>query len=157
MADVNEIVKWLGCLSTNQHKCAGCPYNPHPGMDWVYGCMAGQGRLVDDAKTTLMEQADTITSLQGTIVKLTAAIAENAPRILTLDESEEADVCWLEARGVERVIPCRVTIYPKSITALIRKMIANPEDMFIEDYGRDWRCWSGRPSSKQRREAKWNE
>ena len=157
MADVNEVITWLGCLMTKQHKCAGCPYNPHPGMDWVYGCMAGQGKIVEDARKLLTHQAESIASLEGTIVKLTEAISATAPRILTLEEAEEADVCWLEGRSVERIIPCRLHIYAGSITATIMKMIASPEDLFLEYYGIEWRCWSGRPSNRQRREAKWNE
>ena len=135
MPDVSDVIEALGCLTTKQHKCGNCKYNPHPGMNWIYGCMAGQNNIVEDARKLLREIE---------------------PRILTLEEAEEADICFCEGRDIERVIPCRVHVYAKSITATIMKMIASPEDLFIEDYGREWRCWSARPSRRQREEAEWD-
>ncbi len=136
MADVNEVIEALGCLATNQHKCGNCPYNPHPGMDWVYGCMAGQGKIVDDAR---------------------ALLRRIVPHVLTLDEATEADVCWLELIGARRIIPCNVHVFSKSITATIFKLNNGPEDLFLDEYGISWRCWSNAPSSKQRREEPWHE
>jgi len=53
VADVNEVIEWLGCLVTKQHKCKGCPYNPRPGMTWPYGCIKGQADIVEEARTLL--------------------------------------------------------------------------------------------------------
>jgi len=77
-------------------------------------------------------------------------------RVMSLKDAEKSDVCWLEGQGIDRIIPCRIHIYPKSITATVMKMIASLEDLFLDDYGTEWRCWSGRPSNKQRRETEWN-
>lgn len=53
MPEVQQIIEWLGCLTTQQHKCDGCPFNPHPGMNWVYGCMKGQNDMVEAARKAL--------------------------------------------------------------------------------------------------------
>lgn len=54
MHNAEEISKWLGCLITSQHPCeAGCPFNPHPGMMWPYGCIKGQRDIVEEAREML--------------------------------------------------------------------------------------------------------
>ena len=55
MHSTEEIVKGLGCLTTKQHHCEGCPFNPHPGREWVYGCMKGQADIVAEAREILRE------------------------------------------------------------------------------------------------------
>lgn len=159
MADVNEVIEWLGCLATNQHKCEGCPYNPHPGMGWIYGCMAGQGKIVDDARKLLKEQAELIVSLEGTIVKLTNAISETAPRLLTMEEAADAEICWIEVRSRRGAEPGKVRIYREDdYSAFINRLLPFVnENMPQHEYGEHWRCWSRRPTEKQMRETKWNE
>lgn len=56
MSEVQQIIDGLGCFITHQHKCTGCSYNPRPGMMWPYGCIAGQHRLIEDAKAELAKQ-----------------------------------------------------------------------------------------------------
>ena len=53
MPTIQETIEGLECLVTNQHRCAGCPFNPRPGMEWVYGCGKGQKDIVDAAKERL--------------------------------------------------------------------------------------------------------
>ena len=53
MSEVQQIIDGLGCFITHQHKCLDCPFNPHPGMIWVYGCIKGQGDIVDAAREAL--------------------------------------------------------------------------------------------------------
>ena len=78
------------------------------------------------------------------------------PRVMTLEEAYEADVCWLEGRDVGRIIPCRLYKQAGSITVTVRKLIASPEDLFIDDYGIEWRCWSLRPTDALREAVKWD-
>lgn len=77
------------------------------------------------------------------------------PRVLELAEADEADICWIEGKNVERIIPCRVHCYPD--TARIFKLIANKEDLALDEYGVAWRCWSARPTKAQRKAAAWND
>ena len=54
MSEVQQIIDGLGCLTTHQHTgCLSCPFNPHPGMVWVYGCIKGQSDIVDAAREAL--------------------------------------------------------------------------------------------------------
>lgn len=53
--ELEKIIEALECLTTKQHKCVGCPFNPHPGMDWPYGCGRGQAEVVREAKERLRE------------------------------------------------------------------------------------------------------
>ena len=56
MHSTSEILKGLDCLADVQHKCQECPFNPHPGMDWPYGCIKGQSEIVREAKETIVKQ-----------------------------------------------------------------------------------------------------
>lgn len=53
MPDIQQIVDALNCFTTFHHKCQGCPFNPHPGMMWPYGCIKGQGDIVKAAQDAL--------------------------------------------------------------------------------------------------------
>lgn len=50
---IHEILVALDCLPAKQHKCAECPFNPHPGMEWPYGCTKGQHDIVREIKMAL--------------------------------------------------------------------------------------------------------
>ena len=43
------IITIKDCLINNFHRCDSCAYNPIPGRQWVYGCKAGQRRLLAEA------------------------------------------------------------------------------------------------------------
>ena len=51
--EIQLIIEGLECLTTKQHKCEGCPFNPVPGRTWPYGCGKGQGVMVKAAKAHL--------------------------------------------------------------------------------------------------------
>lgn len=53
MPDLQQIIDGLNCFTTHQHKCLECPFNPHPGLDWPYGCIKGQGDIVEAARKAL--------------------------------------------------------------------------------------------------------
>lgn len=53
MPEVQQIIDALGCFTTNQHQCLGCPFNPHPGLKWPYGCSKGQRDIVEAARKAL--------------------------------------------------------------------------------------------------------
>lgn len=69
MADREKVIKGLD-EHTNLHKdCEDCPYN---------GQLFCQSVLIEDALKLLKEQQETISSFQGTIRKLNAALEEQA-------------------------------------------------------------------------------
>ncbi len=53
MPDIQQIIEALDCFTTKQHKCDGCPFNPHPGREWPYGCVRGQNEIVAAAQEAL--------------------------------------------------------------------------------------------------------
>ena len=53
MPDLQQIIEALECFTTNQHSCMKCPFNPHPGMEWIYGCIKGQNDIVEAAQKAL--------------------------------------------------------------------------------------------------------
>ena len=60
MPEIQQIIDGLGCFTTNQHKCLDCPFNPHPGLTWVYGCIKGQSDIVDAAREALRKYQEVI-------------------------------------------------------------------------------------------------
>ena len=60
------------------------------------------------------------------------------PRVLTREESEKAEVCWLEVRGYEPY-------------ATLEAGDWNPEK-----YGKSYRCWNRMPTDEQRKAVKWD-
>lgn len=50
---LEEIIEGLNCFKTCQHKCLDCPFNPHPGMPWPYGCIKGQNDIATEAQERL--------------------------------------------------------------------------------------------------------
>lgn len=55
-SNVQAVIDALACFKTNQHECLKCSYNPHAGMPWPYGCIAGQRNIIDDVIALLKAQ-----------------------------------------------------------------------------------------------------
>lgn len=81
MTDLEKVVRGLEgmhrCISPVNHSCGDCPY-----QDNHVEC---ERRVINDAITLLKEQQETITSLQGTICKLNAALAEQPKQKFFVD------------------------------------------------------------------------
>ena len=81
------------------------------------------------------------------------ALKAQEPRVLTLAEALEADVCWLEKKGDDRVWPCKVGGGEK--WAAIWRFDQEPMAVLRDEYGKLFRCWSARPTEEQRKAAPW--
>lgn len=77
------------------------------------------------------------------------------PRVLTLDEALEADVCWLEKKGDDRSWPCKVGGGEKWVAAW--RFDQETTVMRRDEYGKQFRCWSAEPTKEQRKAVKWDE
>lgn len=66
-------------------------------------------------------------------------LKEQEPRVLTWEEAEKAEVCWLEQRGYEPYATDDADTW-------------NPEI-----YGKVYRCWSLKPTDEQRKAIKWDD
>ena len=75
------------------------------------------------------------------------------PRVLTLDEALEADVCWLEKKGDDRVWPCKIGGGEK--WAAIWRFDQEPMAVPRDEYGKLFSCWSARPTEEQRKAETW--
>lgn len=53
MHSIQQILDGLKCFTNNQHHCLECPFNPHPGMLWPYGCNKGQSDIIDEAEALI--------------------------------------------------------------------------------------------------------
>ena len=79
-------------------------------------------------------------------------------RVLTLEEADEADVCWLELKGTDRIPPCRPVIWmdaDKRANVSVRRFGGIMETGGAEEYRRTFRFWSERPTQAQREAIAW--
>lgn len=80
-------------------------------------------------------------------------LKEQEPRVLTLAEAAEADVCWLEIKGSGRILPCMVQDEEENFS--IRTDEPTPELGPGDENGKEYRLWSARPTDAQREAVKW--
>lgn len=81
------------------------------------------------------------------------------PRVLTLEEACVQDVCWLEWRKRGRKpVACRVIMrkdYAGQPLPCVYRFFEEPTGYSKKNYGKDWRCWTQRPTDEQRRATPW--
>ena len=80
-------------------------------------------------------------------------LKEQEPRVMTLEEAAEADVCWLEIKGSGRILPCIVRDDEENFS--IRTDEPTPELGPGDENGKEYRLWSARPTDAQREAVKW--
>ena len=85
-------------------------------------------------------------ALHDEISLLDDLLKEQEPHLLTPDEADVEEVVWFEARNHTHIEPM--------LTAG-KRFADETADWFR--YGRDWRCWSARPTYAQREEVPWDE
>lgn len=91
-------------------------------------------------------------------------IEPQAARLMTLDETDNAEVAWLEeyadpADGVEPIIQPVIIVWHENGCwhCLIDRNEDAGLDLFIDGLWTEWRFWTQRPTNEQRKAAKWNE
>ena len=124
---------------------------------------------MSDRKTIMslleeLAQDDWVLCFNDIDVKETAKAAlellkEQEPRVLALEETYAKSICWLDIRKKlsRKPVACRVVKkyeFGKLIPRIYR-CFADPTDYIAAEYGKNWRCWSAEPTTKQRRAAKW--
>ena len=134
MAECEKVIHTLECCFDVQSGwkdavwvCPACPYakNDEEPCETL-------APLLDDAITLLKEQQ---------------------PRVMTLEEVLGGDECWIEGKSVacgygDAVLTCdgeHVDFY-------------RPHSVYILDfyeYGLSWRCWTAKPTDKQREATAW--
>lgn len=87
-------------------------------------------------------------------------LAEEQPRVMTLEEVKAAEVFWIEDRTdpdedglVPDICPATITMIHSDEWELMIKGLKGT--VRIDEYGETWRCWTSRPTEKQAREVEW--
>ena len=159
--NVQSIIDALQCFKTNQHKCLQCDYNPHAGMPWPYGCIAGQYNIIDDAIALLKAQKADIDALS---VKYSDLLDEKLKaqeaRLISIKElAAWEDALWLELRAWPQsaLMPdCIVEIVePNEDNEYARAFFTSGHIQALQLYGSQWRCWTKRPTKEEMEAELW--
>lgn len=135
MTDRERVIKGLRChVYGHPHtRCHKCPYwgtGPHGASE----C----NDLVADA-----------------FALINALMKAQEPRLMTLEEALEAEYVYLEVR-LHSSLQCECCILIKDedgdIVPLKKGFWGSLES---DDYGKEWRCWTSRPTDEQRRATPW--
>lgn len=130
MTDREKVIKGLErCNAPNNHY--DCPYN---GAEHYNICTH---RLLNDAIEALKAQQ---------------------PRVMTLEEANDADVCWAEGRdGWDATPPRRMSLWNWNEVRLYRFASEEYVSLKPNEYGKTWRCWTARPTEAQREAVSWDD
>lgn len=132
MTKFEKVLKGLECCKTDptfESDCEdkGCPY-----------------------KTDLMQCINHLCADALTLLK------EQEPRVMTVDEVQLDELVWIEVPQSDEIWPAllrEVDWFGHLKWEMVGYAIARS---FLHDgYGRDWRCWTARPTDEQREAVKW--
>lgn len=147
MNNPEKVIKGLECCilrDPDDHaRCSQCSYGSN--------CV---NRLKMDALTLLKSQQERIAELE------TAQTA----RVMTLEEVKNSEVVYLEDYsdpddGVSSIIRPAINVEAKNGGIFMLDSIAWDEGYIFnadDDYGKEWRCWTSRPTDAQQEAAKWS-
>lgn len=143
--DGEKVVKGLECCIPSIQECQcvdGCPYYDSCwSVDDEYDPMYLE--LMRDALTLIRQQREMIAELE----------AAQMARVMSLEDAAKSDVCWLEIKDLDRVMPCRIRWYYNSY--FIKLFEGAPERFAEAEYGTGLRCWTQRPTDEQREVTPW--
>jgi len=135
MTDTDKLNRAIGSLELCLKGLSDlCPYK---NSDAPGGC---RDELMYDAMTLLCAQV---------------------PRVLTLAEVLESEVLYAEDIDKKDVIPVLFNARWGDQIVLIKPHLyggrSHKFSVLICDYGKRWRCWSKKPTDKQRLEVEWDD
>ena len=122
MTDLEKVINAIQICYTLGHNCTECQFFSE-----------------DDCNDKLMQD-------------VLALLKAQEPRVLTLDDALEADVCWLEKKGDDRVWPCKVGGGEKWVA--VWRFDQETTVMRRDEYGKRFRCWTAQPTDEQRKAVK---
>ena len=77
------------------------------------------------------------------------------PRLLTMEEITGDGECWFEGiNGACGYADCYLCTGSKEVE--LHRISRKPEYVLWDDFMKKWRCWSYRPTDKQREAVKWD-
>jgi len=95
MTELEKVITGLECCRMNGNGCKQCPYNKDCDEMPDYG----NAYLCSDALELLKDQQETIASLQGTICKLNAALAEQPEQKFFVDSDGKMTPLSVQKHG----------------------------------------------------------
>lgn len=131
--DKENVIKGLKCCaSMNGNACKECPYSSEC-IEVPY--QTGTAHLAVDVLAMLKEQE---------------------PRVMTADEVQEDELVWIEVPQSDEIWPAllRETDWFDHPTWAMRGYALGGYYLH-SGYGRDWRCWTAKPTEDQRLAVKW--
>ena len=138
MIDRDKVIKALECCAIPGGDCLECPYRKY-GVDEIG--LECENKIAADALALLKAQE---------------------PRVMTLDELRQLEhtdhIIWIEANGDPESFDGYAEVTTNLITKDIEFFVPGNEVEFTPDnknYGKLWRCWTSKPTNKQRRDTPW--
>ena len=81
-------------------------------------------------------------------------IRPDEPRVMTLEETLGGDECWIEGRNGACGYGDALLTDDAERVEFFRPHTISTLDFYA--YGKDWRCWTARPTDEQRKAVKWD-
>ena len=134
MTDREKVMKGLECCIVGAMKCDECPYIAVEG-ETVLAC---QGKLTEDAVSSLKAQE---------------------PRVMTIDEVMESGdtLMWLEVKCLDTNILAPTSPYDDNASDSFSVSFQSGHVQTRGLYGKQWRCWTSKPTDEQRKATPWAE
>lgn len=105
------------------------------------------GMAVGDGKLLLMAWAEAAR-------EAAALVKAQTPRVMTLEEALSADECWIEGKNGACGYGDALLTDDEKHVKFFRPHIINTLDFCA--YGKDWRCWTAKPTDEQRKAEAWD-
>ena len=152
MVDPKRLIESMELCRGEDRDCQQCMYWEtendcrdsmiHDAVD-VIKVLAQIGWELDVALNQLSQIGKGLGEKMDDIVELQK---KHEPHVLTTSEIESSEVVWFEAR---------TSLYVEPMLTRGKKFADESAPWF--QYGRDWRCWSSRPTDEQREAVKWDD
>lgn len=98
--------------------------------------------------------------VQEMSVEIIDLLKAQEPRVISYDEIENYEVLWLEVLDVNTEDGLAPWVKTKSGHWFSPLLCSDAQPEMIlatsDEYGKICRCWTSRPTDKQRKEVKWN-
>ena len=136
MPDLEKTVHGLEslwkCVSPVVHDCANCPYRENH--------VECKRRVISDALSLLKAQQ---------------------PKVMTLEElkNKKEEPIYFESHGTYMgkdcfwILPALFT--PTGLMRYLHPLGSHYSELGLYSYGKNWRCWTSKPTEEQRRAVEW--
>jgi len=178
MTDLEKVVKGLTCcLPAHDPDCHMCPYDSidlrcraqlrddtlgllkalltNFAKDINVSCKTCQDAVSRAAVLNITAETGALET-QARVKRLPSVQPAPVAGVMTFDEAELLQVCWIEIKFPASVFPAQVVKFFKdSPNATIFRFRVETRDYPLDEYGIKWRCWTSKPTDEQREAIPW--